>query len=46
MLIYCKSLKTLPDIYKCPTKNVTNMSHIYNHCKSLESIPENSNWNS
>ena len=40
----CKSLKSLPDISKWDTKNVTNMSAMFRDCSSLKYLPEISKW--
>ena len=44
MFSHCKSLKSLPDISKWDTKNVTNMSYMFSWCKSLKSLPDISKW--
>ena len=31
----CKSLKSLPDISKWDTKNVTNMSYMFSGCRNI-----------
>ena len=38
-------LKSLPDISKWNTNNITNMSYIFYDCSSLKSLPDISNWN-
>ena len=40
----CKSLSSLPDIYKWDTKNITNMSYMFYFCESLSSLPDISKW--
>ena len=44
MFYRCKSLKSLPDISKWDTSNVTNMSGIFYECNSLSSLPDISKW--
>ena len=44
MFYLCNSLKSLPDISKWDTKNVTNMSCMFYYCKSLKSLPDISKW--
>ena len=44
MFCDCFSLKSLPDISKWNTKNVTSMSSMFNGCKSLKSLPDLSKW--
>ena len=39
MFSFCESLKSLPDISKWNTKNVTNMSEMLFGCISLKSLP-------
>ena len=41
----CESLKTLPDISKWNTNNVTTLDGVFNCCKSLISLPDISKWN-
>ena len=41
----CKSLKSLPDISKWNTYNVTDMSSMLFKCESLISLPDISKWN-
>ena len=38
------TLSSLPDISNLDTKNVTNMSYMFNYCCSLSSLPDISNW--
>ena len=45
MFYDCKSLISLPDIWKWNTSNITNMSHMFYNCHSLISLPNISNWN-
>ena len=40
----CRSLKSLPDISKWDTKNVTDMSEMFYWCTSLNSLPDISKW--
>ena len=40
----CKSLKSLTDISKWDTENVTNMKFMFNFCSSLKSIPDTTQW--
>ena len=44
MFTGCSSLKTLPDISKWDTRNVTNMGAMFYNCNSLESLPDISKW--
>ena len=44
-LCICKSLKELPDISKCNTSNVNNMTAIFCDCISLKELPDISKWN-
>ena len=44
MFSHCESLKSLPDIFKWDTKNVTNMSHMFRNCSFLNSLPDISKW--
>ena len=37
-------LKSLPDISKWDTKNVTEMSYMFFNCKALKSLPDFSKW--
>ena len=41
----CSSLKSLPDISKWNTNNVTNVSYMFYNCKALLSLPDISKWN-
>ena len=41
----CSSLKSLPDISKWNTNNVTDMSCLFYKCSSLKSLPDISKWN-
>ena len=41
----CSSLKSLPDISKWNTNNITDMSFIFALCSSLSSLPDISKWN-
>ena len=41
----CKSLKSLPDISKWNTNNVTQMNNLFYNCESLISLPDISKWN-
>ena len=45
MFYNCESLKSLPDISKWNTSNVTNMEDMFYYCGSLESLPDISKWN-
>ena len=45
LLSGCSSLKSLPDISKWDTNNVTNMSLLFSECSSLQSLPDISKWN-
>ena len=45
MFFNCLSLKSLPDISKWNTNNVTNMSGLFVKCSSLKSLPDISKWN-
>ena len=45
MLFKCSSLKSLPDISKWNTNNVTDMSLLFGECSSLKSLPDISEWN-
>ena len=40
----CKSLLSLPDIFKWDTKNVTDMSYMFRGCESLKALPDISKW--
>ena len=40
-----KSLKSLPDISKWNTNQVTDMSFMFYECCSLRSLPDISKWN-
>ena len=40
----CELLKSLPDISKWNTTNVTNMRSMFCGCKSLKSLPDISKW--
>jgi surface protein len=40
----CEALLSVPD-FKWDTKNVTNMNHLFNNCKLLQSLPDISVWN-
>ena len=40
----CSSLKSLPDISKWNTINVTNMKEIFSSCTSLRVLPDLSKW--
>ena len=40
----CKSLKSLPDIFKWNTENITNMSYLFSEC-NLKKLPDISRWN-
>ena len=42
MVYECVSFSSIPDISKCNTQNVTNMSYMFKYCKSLPDISE---WN-
>ena len=44
MFGWCKSLKSLPDISKWDTKNVTSMDYLFLACSSLKSLPDISKW--
>ena len=44
MFFDCCSLKSLPDISKWDTKNVTDMSYMFYNCSSLKSLPDISIW--
>ena len=41
----CKSLISLPDIFKWDTKNLTDMRNMFSGCESLSSLPDISKWN-
>ena len=41
----CSSLKSLPDISKWNTSNVTKMDNIFADCKNLLKLPDISKWN-
>ena len=46
LLFYkCSSLKSLPDISKWKTKNVTDMNMLFYECSSLKELPDISKWN-
>ena len=45
MFFGCSSLLSLPDISKCDTSNVTNISGIFSNCSSLIILPDISKWN-
>ena len=45
MFYNCSLLKSLPDISKWNTNNVTDMSLIFYDCHSLISLPDISKWN-
>ena len=45
MFYECSSLKSLPDISKWNTNNVTDMSNMFCGCNSLQSLPDISKWN-
>ena len=40
-----KDLISIKYLSKLDTKNVTNMSHLFYECKSLQSLPDISKWN-
>ncbi len=40
----CNCLKELPDISEWDTKNVKNISSMFEFCNSLESLPDLSKW--
>ena len=42
--MFSDSLKTLPDIFRWNTENITNMSHMFFGCNLLESLPDISKW--
>ena len=42
--MFSDSLKTLPDISRWNTENITNMSHMFFGCNLLESLPDISKW--
>ena len=44
MFSSCSSLKSLPDISKWDTKNVTDMCSMFSECKSLNDLPDISKW--
>ena len=44
MFYGCKSLKSLPDISKWNTSNVTDMSRMFYCFSSLSSLPDISKW--
>ena len=44
MFYECSSLKSLPDISKWDTKNVTDMSGMFSECSSLNNLPDISKW--
>ena len=39
------NLRSLPDISKWDTSNVTNMKNMFSYCKLLTALPDISNWN-
>ena len=41
----CKSLKSLPDLSKWNTSNVSYVDHMFYGCESLKSLPDISKWN-
>ena len=41
----CTSLKSLPDLSKWNTENVTNMNAVFAYCTSLRELPDISKWN-
>jgi len=41
----CDSLKSLPNINRLYTANITNMCSMFRGCSNLESLPDISNWN-
>ena len=41
----CSSLKSLPDISKLDTKNITNINYMFYGCNSLKSLPDISTFN-
>ena len=45
MFLGCSSLKSLPDISKWNTNNVTDMSGMFLGCSSLKPLPDISKWN-
>ena len=45
MFSNCSSLKSLPDISKWNTNNVTDMMGLFLGCSSLKSLPDISKWN-
>ena len=45
LFFICSSLKSLPDISKWNTKNVSNMDGLFCQCSSLKSLPDISRWN-
>ena len=45
MFCGCSSLKSLPDISKWKTDNITNIEYLFSGCESLESLPDISKWN-
>ena len=40
MFVDCKSLESLPDLFKWNTINVTNMRSIFYRCSNLKSLPD------
>ena len=40
----CVSLKSLPDISKWNTSNITDISNMFGECVSLKSLPDISKW--
>ena len=45
MFYECKSLESLPDIYKWNTNKIKNMNYLFFRCYSLKSLPDISKWN-
>ena len=41
----CSLLKSLPDISKWNTINVSDINNLFSHCSSLLSLPDISKWN-
>ena len=44
MFFNCYELKSIPDISKWDTKNVTEMSYMFFNCRALKSLPDFSKW--
>jgi len=40
MFFYCSSLSSLPDLSKWDTKNVTDMSSMFDSCPKLKNQPK------